>query len=103
VTEALPSGYGVALVLELGELTTPSLAGCDFVRMLVEIVDVRAHHLDRPHARASDPVREEISCREAEDDEDGVADRSGGDASVETLSGWRSLGMRVADLGGVSV
>jgi hypothetical protein len=38
VTEALSFGHGVALVLELGKLPAPLLAGCDVVRVLVEIV-----------------------------------------------------------------
>jgi hypothetical protein len=72
VTEALPFGHGLALFLELGELRAPLRARCDLVRVLVEIVDVRAHHLDRPHAGGSDPVREEVSGEKADSDENGV-------------------------------
>jgi hypothetical protein len=80
VTEALSFGHGVALVLELGKLPAPLLAGCDVVRVLVEIVHVRAHDLDRPHAGTADPICKKVSGQKAEDNEDPVADRSGGDA-----------------------
>jgi hypothetical protein len=71
VTEALSFGHGIALVLELGKLPAPLLARCDFVRVLVEVIDVRAHDLDRPHAGATDPICKEVSCQEADSDEDG--------------------------------
>ena len=72
VTEALSFGHGIALVLELGKLPAPLLARCDFVRVLVEVIDVRAHDLDRPHAGATDPICKEVSSQEADSDEDGV-------------------------------
>jgi hypothetical protein len=70
--EALSFGHGIALVLELGELPPPLLARCDFVRVLVEIIHVRAHYLDRRHAGATDPICKQLSGQEANADENGV-------------------------------
>jgi hypothetical protein len=72
VTEALSFGHGIALVLELGELSPPLLARCDFVRVLVEIIHVRAYYLDRSHAGATDPIGKEVSRQKADSDENGV-------------------------------
>lgn len=70
--EALPSGHGIALVLELGELPAPPLARRDLVRVLVEIIHERAHYLDRPHAGATDPICKEVSGEKADSDENGA-------------------------------
>jgi hypothetical protein len=80
VTEALSFGHGVALVLELGKLPAPLLAGCDVVRVLVEIVHCEhTTSIGRTRGPRTQSAKK-VSGQKAEDNEDPVADRSGGDA-----------------------
>jgi hypothetical protein len=69
VTEPLLFGHGIALVLELGQFPAPLLARRDLIRVLVQVIHVRAHHLDGSHAGAADPICKEVSCEKACPDE----------------------------------